>query len=98
MESVIMPTYLIAFIISGVLLAALAFMQVTMRRQVHEANYGIQEISPWDVRFANDLGIIWKLHKRAFEHSALRSWFLALSAAWIASVLFAVVDLLLTSR
>lgn len=93
-----MPTYLIAFIISGVLLAALVFMQETIRRQVHEANYGFQEISPWDLRFANDMGIIWKLHKRAFEHSVLRSWFLALFAAWIASVLFAVVDLFLTSH
>lgn len=93
-----MPTHMISFIVSGALLAALAFIQVTIRRQVHEAEFGIQEISPWDVRFANDMGAIWKRHKRAFPHSALRSWFLALSAAWIASVLFAIFDFWLNSH
>jgi hypothetical protein len=95
-----MPMYKIAFIVAAALLAVLAFIQVTMRRQVHEANYGNPEISPWDVRFANDMfgqyGI-WNLHKRAFERSALRSWFLALSVAWLVSALFAIVGFLLAS-
>jgi len=93
-----MPVYLIAFILSGLLLVALVFIQVTMRQQVHEANYGHQEVSPWDVRYANDMGTIWKLHKRAFEHSALRSWFIALSSAWVASMLFGTVAFFVASR
>jgi hypothetical protein len=86
-----MSVYRIAFILSSLSLAALAFIQITMRRQVHGANYGHQEISPWDVRYANDMGNIWRLHKRAFERSALRSWFIVLFVAWIGSSLLAVV-------
>ena len=67
-----MPLYEIVFVMAVVLFAALSFMQVIMRQQVHQARFGNQEISPWDGRFSNNLlgqyGI-WKLHKRAYERS-----------------------------
>lgn len=67
-------------------------MQVVMRRQAHDANYGIgsREVSPWDVRYLNDVRGIWNAHKKAYERSVLRSVFIALFAAWSGSVLIAV--------
>jgi len=90
-----MPLHQVAFICSGVLVAPLAVIQVIMRRQAHDANYGIgsPEISPWDVRYVNGMfgkHGIWNAHKKAHERSALRSVFIVLSAAWVASVLVAV--------
>ena len=85
----------VAFICSGVLLVPLAVMQVVMRRQAHDANYGIGsgEVSPWDVRYLNDMREIWKAHKKAYESSVLRPAFIALFAAWSISVLFALLAL-----
>jgi len=90
-----MPLHQLAFICSGVLLAPLAVIQVIMRRQAHDANYGIgsPEISPGDVRYLNGMfgkDGIWNAHKRVYERSAVRSVFIVLSAAWVASVLVAV--------
>ena len=96
-----MPIYKIAFGVAAVLLVALVFIQVNMRRQVHDANYGNEEVGPWDVRFANNMfgryGI-WNLHKRSFERSTLRSWFLGLFVAWIVSVAVALLDLIVAHR
>jgi hypothetical protein len=94
-----MPLHQVAFVCSGVLLVPLAVIQVIMRRQVHDANYGIgsQEISPWDVRFVNDMfgkHGIWNAHKNAYEHSGLRSSFVVLFAAWLVSALVAVLAFL----
>jgi hypothetical protein len=94
-----MPLRQVAFIFSCVLLAPLAVMQVIMRRQVHDAKYGMgsPEISPWDVRFVNEMfgeHGIWNAHKKAYERSALRSLFIVFSAAWLVSVLFAVLAFL----
>src|SRR5215467_6195778 len=97
-----MPLHRVAFICSGVLLVPLAVIQVIMRQQVHDANYGIgsPEISPWDVRFVNEMfgeyGI-WNAHKKAYQRSALRSSFIALSAAWLVSLLVAVVAFVVKS-
>ena len=92
-----MPTYEIASLIVVALFAALSFMQVIMRRQVHQARFGNQEISPWDVRFSNSLlgqyGI-WKMHKRVYERSGLRSSFVAASVALLISVIVALGDFL----
>ena len=87
-----MPIHQIAFICSGVLVVPLAFMQVAMRRQVHNASYGSgsSEVSPWDERFVNPVfgkHGIWNLHKKAYERSALRSAFIVFSAVWLVSVL-----------
>ncbi len=90
-----MVLYKIAFGVAVVLFASLAFLQVIMQRQVHHANYGNQEISPWDVRFANNMfgrHGIWNLHRRAYERSKLRSLFLVLAVAWIVSVSVALLD------
>lgn len=88
-----MPVYEIASLISVVLFFVLSFLQVIMRQQVHQARFGNQEISPWDVRFSNSLlgqyGI-WNLHKRAYERSFLRSFFIAISLALLACVIVAV--------
>jgi len=94
-----MSLHQVAFICSGVLLVPLALIQVIMRRQAHDANFGIgsPEISPWDVRYLNDMGTIWKTHKKAYGRSALRSSFIVLSAAWLVSVLVAVVTFFLKS-
>jgi hypothetical protein len=90
-----MVLYQLAFVAAAVLFIALVFMQVIMQRQVHHANSGNQEISPWDVRFANNMfgryGI-WNLHRRAYERSKLRSLFLVLAVAWIVSVSVALLD------
>ncbi|SRR6266496_5780133 len=87
-----MPLYEIAFVAAVVLLAALSFMQVMMRQQVHHARFGNQEISPWNERFSNNLfgqyGI-WNLHKRAYERSLLRSSFWLVSIAFLVSVMLA---------
>jgi hypothetical protein len=91
----IMPLYGIAFVVAVVLLAALVFMQVVMRQQVHHARFGNQQISPWDVRFSNNLfgqfGI-WKLHKRAYERSAVRFVFATVSIALLVSTVVGIWD------
>src|SRR5689334_8955703 len=98
-----MPLYEKAFILSGVLLVPLAFIQVVMRRQAHDANYGIggSVISPWDARFANAMfgryGI-WSLHKKAYERSVLRLSFVALGVAWLVSVMVATLIFVLAHR
>jgi hypothetical protein len=97
-----MPLHEVAFICSGVLLVPIAAIQVIMRRQVHDASYGIgsPEISPWDVRFINAVfgeHGIWNAHKKAHERSALSSSFMVLSAAWLFSVLVAIVAFLVKS-
>ncbi len=94
-----MSLHQIAFICSAALFVPLAVIQVIMRRQAHEANYGTgtPEISPWDVRYLNDMGEIWKAHKAAYERSVLRSVFIVLTAAWLVSVLVAVVAFLAKS-
>ena len=97
----VMPMYKGAFIVAAVLLMALAFMQVHMRQQVHHANYSGPEISPRDMRFANSMfgayGIR-RLHKRTYERSTLRSWFLSLLFAWIVCVAVALLDLVVRHR
>jgi hypothetical protein len=84
-----MPLYEIAFGSAIVFFAALSFMQVMMRQQVHHARFGDQAISPSDVRFSNNLfgqyGI-WNLHKRAYERSALRYSFVAASMVFLVSI------------
>lgn len=97
-----MPLHQVAIICSFVLLVPLVFIQEAMRRQVHNANYGIgsPEISPWDVRFVNHMfgqHGIWNLHKKAYERSALRSLFIVFSAAWLVSVLVALLAFLVKS-
>ena len=88
-----MPLYEIAFGAALVLFAALSFMRGMMRQQVHHTRFGDQEIRPWNERFSNNLfgqyGI-WNLHKRAYERSLLRSSFLAVSVAFLISVMLAV--------
>jgi len=68
----------------GILFLALALITETMRRQVHEGRYGNEEITPWNVRFVNDLlgqyGI-WNLHKQLYQRSALRLLFLGVLVA-----------------
>lgn len=92
-----MPLYKIAFGAGVVLFAALSFMHVMMRQQVHRARFGKQEISPSDVRFSNDLfgqyGI-WNLHKRAYETSAVWSSFVAASVAFLECVVAGACDFL----
>jgi hypothetical protein len=97
-----MPLHQVAFICAGVLLLPLAVIQVIMRRQAHDANYGIgkPEISPWDVRFVNGMfgnHGIWNAHRRPYKRSALRSSFVVLSTAWSISVLVAVFAFLVKS-
>jgi hypothetical protein len=85
-----MPLYEIAFVVAAILFAALGLMQHVMRQQVHQARFGNQQINPWDVRYSNSLfgqyGI-WTLHKRADERSRLRSTFLVVSVALLASLI-----------
>lgn len=97
-----MPLNQLAFICSGVLIVPLGVTQVIMRRQVHESNYGIggPEIGPSDVRFVNHMfgeHGIWNAHKKAYQHSGLRSLFVALSGVWVVSVLVAVLAFLVKS-
>jgi hypothetical protein len=92
-----MPLYEIAFVAAAILLAALSFMQVRMREQVHHARFGNQQISPWDWHFSSNLlGLhgIWKLDKRAYERSGLRSTFVAASAALLVSIVVGVCEIL----
>ena len=96
-----MPIYKIAFGVVVVLVTVLAFMQVTLRRQAHEATYGNQGISPRDVRYANSLlgqNGIWNLHKRAYKRSGLRSLFLIVSGMVVLSFLVALCDFLYVVR
>jgi len=92
-----MPAYEIASLTVVVLFVVVCVMQVVMRQQVHQARFGNEEISPWDVRFSNNLfgqyGI-WKLHKRAYERSLLRYSFVAVSVALLISIIVAVGDFL----
>jgi hypothetical protein len=88
-----MPTYDIALLAAVLLFAVLSVMQVVMRQQVDQARFGNQDISPWDVRFSNNLlgqHGIWTLHKRVYEQSLLRSSFTAVCVALLVSRLVAV--------
>lgn len=92
-----MPLYEIAFVIAVVLFGALAFMQEKMRQQVHNVRFGNQEISPWSLHFSNNLlGLygIWKLHKRAYKQSGIRSSFVAVFVTLIVSLIVGVCDFL----
>jgi hypothetical protein len=94
-----MSMYEIAFVSAVIFFGALTFIQVRMREQVHHSRFGDQQISPWDRRFSNNLlGLygVWKLHKRAFERSGLRSAFVAASVAFLVSVIVGVCDFLYT--
>jgi len=91
-----MCTYEIGIGVSLVVLFfSLVLIAEAMRRRVHEARYQNQQISPWDVRFQNDLlgqyGI-WNSHKRLYQRSSLRSWFwTVLIALFVSMVLGAYV-------
>jgi hypothetical protein len=80
-----MGLYQLAFAAGIVCFFAVAVIQVSLRNQVHRAYYGTQEIRPFDVRFANDLVTIWKMHKREFETSILRT---SLIVGSVGAVLF----------
>ena len=92
-----MPLYEVAFVAAVILFGALSLMQVRMREQVHHARFRNQQISPWDWHFSNNLlGVygIWKLHKRAYERSGLRSTFVAASVALLMAIIVGVCDFL----
>jgi hypothetical protein len=82
-----MRTYEITIVVSLVVLfIALTLLNYMMRRQVHEARFGSEEISPWDVRFVNDLfgeSGIWNSRKRLYQRSRLRLWLVTLSIAFL---------------
>lgn len=92
-----MPLYEIAFGVAAVLLCALVLMQHTMQQEVHHARFGNQEINPWDVRYSTNLfgqcGT-WKLHKRAYARSGVRSSFVTVCVALLVSVIVGIGDLL----
>jgi hypothetical protein len=72
--------------VAAVLFFALVFMQEIMRRQVHFANHGRQEIGPFDVRYANNLfgpDGIWNRHKRLHARSRVRMCFLIALIAFV---------------
>ena len=88
-----MPFYEMSLLMAIGLSAVLAFLQVLMRQQVHQARFGNQEISPWDNRFSNDLlgrSGIWKLHRHVYERSLLRSLFVTVLVALILCVAAAI--------
>ena len=90
-----MPLYQVALICSVLLVFPLAVIQVILRRQVNDANYGIgsSEPSPWDPRCVSGMfgkHGIWIAHKKTYERSSLRSLLLVLSATWLLSVVVAV--------
>src|ERR1019366_5041935 len=83
-----MRAYEIVFGISSILFFAMVFATELMRRQVHTSRYGNQRISPWDHRYVNSLlgqHGIFSFHKQLYERSCLRTCFLVLSAAFLAS-------------
>ena len=64
---------------------------------MHRAEYGNQQISPWDNRFRNSLlgkEGIWNALKRAHPKSTLRSLFLAVLYAAMLAVLAGICDFL----
>lgn len=82
-----------ALAVAVVLFFALVLMQEIMRRQVHDANYGRQEIGPFDVRYANNVfgpDGIWSLHKRLHARSRLRMCFLIALAAFLVLLIMGV--------
>jgi len=88
-----MQLYEIAFVVAVILFGAISLIQVRMREQVHHARFGNQKISPWDWHFSNNLlGLygIWKLHKRAYERSDLRVTLVAVSVAFLVSIIVGV--------
>jgi hypothetical protein len=92
-----MPLYEIAFVAAVILFGAISFIQVRMRQQVHHARFGNQKISPWDRHFSNNLlGLygIWNLHKRAYERSDLRVTLVAVSVAFLVSIIVGVCNFL----
>jgi hypothetical protein len=81
-----MRTYEMAFgAVLAALFLALVFIEEAMRRQVHHARYGNQEVSPWSVRYVNEFfgqyGV-WNLHRRLYERSGVRLWFWAVLVAF----------------
>ena len=82
-----MRTYEITIVVYLVVLfIALALLNYVMRRQVHKARFGSEEISPWDGRFVNDLfgeSGLWNSHKRLYQRSRLRLWLVTLSIAFL---------------
>jgi hypothetical protein len=94
-----MALHQVALICSCVLVVLLAVIQVIMRRQAHDAKYGIgnHEVSPVEVRYSNDMCAIWKAHKEVFERSALRSVFIVLFVAWLVFTLVAALSFLAKS-
>jgi hypothetical protein len=82
-----MRGYEIAAGCSAVLGVALGVTIELMRRDVHSARYGNQQIGRWDTRFVNNfLGRygLWSLHKQLFPQSHLRRAFLTLLIAFAA--------------
>ena len=76
----------VMFVSPIMLFGTVAVIVMAMRRQVHDALYGNQEISPWDNRFVNGLlgkNGIWNLHKKFCKESSLRRWLLALTIAFL---------------
>lgn len=89
-----MRGYEIAFALSAILMAILGCLTEVMRRQVHRARYGEQDLSPWSVRYVNDAfgrhGIL-GLHRRVYERSGVRALFWAVFIAFFASVALGIV-------
>ena len=94
-----MQVHQIAGCVSVLLLVPLAFIQVVMRRQVHDAHYGTgsKEVSPWDPKYVNAMfgkyGI-WRFHKQAFARSGVRSAFVGLAVLWAVCVLVGILAFL----
>ena len=87
-----MRSYEIAAGCSAVLVVAVGVAFELMRREVHLARYGNQQIGPWDGRsVSNLLGRfgIWNLHKQLFRQSHLRRTFVALLVALAACLVIA---------
>jgi hypothetical protein len=98
-----MPLYTAAFICCALLGFPLAVIQVLMRRQVHDAKYGVgsPETGPWNVRFINELfgkNGIWNAHKQAYKRSVTRLAFIVFSAASLISALVALVAFLVRTQ
>jgi hypothetical protein len=92
-----MPLDEIAFVVGGVLLGGLSLMQERMLRQVQQSDVRHKEISFWNWHFAHNLfGLprIWKLHKRTYERSSLRSWFVAVFITFLVFLILVVYELL----
>ena len=92
-----MPLDEIAFVVGAVLLGCLSLMQERMLRQVQQSHIGDKEISFWNWHLSHNLlGLprIWKLHKRTYKRSSLRSWFVAVFITFLVFLIVVVYDLL----